>query len=59
MMERKKYITPRIKKVVILAEGYDILAGSVVDKADVTSTGQEVIDLDFSDDSFNHNWERE
>lgn len=57
MIRKMKYITPGIKKSVKLAEGYDILAGSVVEKTEVTSVGQEVIDFDFSDGNFNHNWE--
>jgi hypothetical protein len=35
----------------------NLMAGSVVEKAEVTSTGQEVIDLDFSSGEFNTQWE--
>lgn len=35
----------------------ELLAGSVVDKMRVESTGQEVEEYNFSDSSFNHSWE--
>jgi hypothetical protein len=33
------------------------LAASLVDKAVVTSVGQEVEEYDFTSDEFNHQWE--
>lgn len=51
-----KYTKPEIKKIVELETG-ELMAGSVVEKAEVTSTGQEVIDLDFSSGEFNTQWE--
>ena len=50
------YEKPEIKKIVEI-ESTDLMAGSVVDEAEVTSTGQEVIDLDFSSGEFNTEWE--
>lgn len=35
----------------------NILAASIVDAMIVTSAGQEVTDHDFTDDTFNSDWE--
>lgn len=55
---KKEYQSPRILKIVNIKLGNDLLSGSVVDSStSVTSTGQEVVDYDFSNSEFNHNWE--
>ena len=55
----KNYIRPGIVREVRCECETAFLTGSVVDSiAAVESTGQEVKEYDFSDDtSFNHNWE--
>lgn len=45
-----------VRRIPIQMEG-ELLAGSVVDKMQVQSTGQEVEEIDFSRSSFNHSWE--
>lgn len=52
-----EYKTPIIKRVVLLNNGCGILSGSVVDKSFVKTMGQEVVEYDFSDNDFNHDWE--
>lgn len=51
------YQKPRIGGEVCLYADATILAASVVDLMTVTSTGQEVTDHDFTDDTFNSDWE--
>lgn len=51
------YQKPLICGVVCLSTDAGILAVSVVDDMTVTSSGQEVTDYDFSDDTFNADWE--
>ena len=59
-MKRKlHYETPAIRREVILRTEGEILAGSIVDNADVMTTGQEVVDLDFSNAEFTYSWGRE
>ena len=56
-MKRKlHYETPAIRREVILRTEEEILAGSIVDNADVRITGQEVEDLDFSNAEFTYTW---
>ena len=50
------FITPAILQALSFREETPILAGSVVDQTTVSTTGQEVQDYDWSDSSFNHNW---
>ena len=61
MKRTKNYAPPMIIKKSRVYTETAILAGSVVDKATVTTveaTEQQVVNHDFSsDDSFNHNWE--
>ena len=52
-----KYEKPVIKRIVSFSLRRELLAGSVVDKAEVESVGQEVVEYDFSGDGFNHDWE--
>ena len=53
----KVYESPAILREVALAPQKALLDGSVVDKMNVTATGQQTQDYDFSSDGFNHNWE--
>ena len=57
MGTKKIYSAPAILRLVDYAPQEALLAGSIVDKANVTSVGQKVDTYDFSDDSFNHTWE--
>lgn len=51
------YRKPCIGEEICLRMDADIQATSVVDSMNVTSTGQEVTTSDFSDSSFNADWE--
>lgn len=53
---KKKYNTPTIKKIIKMSSK-PLLYGSVVEKAEVKSMGQEVIEYDFTADGFNTEWE--
>lgn len=57
-MDKKKYLAPCVLKTVEVLSEEDILAGSVVTKdSEIKTTGQEVVEYDFSDTSFNQVWE--
>lgn len=45
-----------LRRISLQTEG-DLLSGSVVDKMQVQSAGQEVEEYDFSTSPFNHSWE--
>lgn len=52
-----KYNSPKILKIKYIQLYQDLLAGSVVSESTtVESTGQEVVDYDFSDNEFNQEW---
>ena len=56
-MAKKTYIPARVyQRLSIEMEGA-LLAGSVVEKMEVESAGQEVETFDFAGPVFNHNWE--
>ena len=57
MKKKKQFVKPEILREITLLPECPILAGSVVDNTTIVSTGQEVQTHDFSDASFNHNWE--
>lgn len=57
MRKKQQFVRPAILQEVTLLPESPILAGSVVDNTTIVSTGQEVQTHDFSDASFNHNWE--
>lgn len=57
LKSKHNYASPVILRVVGFAPRASLLAGSIVDKANVTSVGQQVDNYDFSDGSFNHTWE--
>jgi len=55
-MTKKTYTPARVyERLSIEMEGA-LLAGSVVDKMGVSSTGQEVEEFNFADSGFNHTW---
>ena len=56
MKQKKTFITPAILQALSLHGETPILTGSVAEQTTVTATGQEVQDYDWSDSSFNHNW---
>ena len=51
------YVAPAILQEGRLELEAPILENSLVDKAVITSVGQEVEEHDFSLDTFNHEWE--
>lgn len=53
----KVYESPAILREVALAPKKALLDGSVVDTMNITATGQESEDVDFSGSGFNHNWQ--
>ena len=50
------YATPAILRQVAFVCDESVLAGSIVDTLDVTSTGQELEDKNFETDGFTHTW---
>ncbi len=60
-MRKSKYISPAVVRSVAIETDTEILAGSVVDvfnEGGVQSTGQEVQEMDFSNETaFSHDWE--
>lgn len=59
MEQYRKYVAPAILREMQFVPDGQILAGSVVDKATVTSVGQEVNDINWEAEGFNHTWEGE
>ena len=58
-MTKKTYTPARVyERLSIEMEGA-LLAGSVVDKMGVSSTGQEVEEFNIADTGFNHTWGEE
>ena len=57
MKQKKQFIRPAVLQELSLLPDTPILAGSVVDNTTVYSTGQDVVNHDFSDEDFNHEWE--
>lgn len=59
MWSSKRYVAPVILKEVSVALETDLLAGSTVNKSsEVKTTGQEVVTMDFSQSSFNQDWDK-
>lgn len=55
----KRYIAPSIIKRVSVELETELLAGSTVQsKSEVKTTGQEVVTMDFSQSSFNQEWDK-
>ena len=60
MKQRYSYVSPAIRRVVVLQMQGEILSGSVKDHSRVTTMGQQVDDYNFSPDNdggFNHQWQ--
>ena len=57
MRQKKQFTRPAVLQELSLLPDMPILAGSVVDNTTVYSTGQDVVNHDFSDEDFNHEWE--
>lgn len=57
MVFKKHYQSPELIRKVAFVSDVSLLAGSIVDKANVTSQGQEVDTYDWNDSGFNHKWE--
>jgi len=55
---KQTYVSPAILRQVAFAPGESLLVGSAVNDLNVTSTGQEVQDYDFTTGTgFNHDWQ--
>lgn len=55
----KRYIAPAIIKTVSVELETELLAGSTVQsKSEVKTMGQEVVTMDFSQSSFNQEWDK-
>ncbi len=55
----KAYMAPRIIKVVPVALESDFLAASTVQPdSEVKTMGQEVVTMDFTQSSFNQEWDK-
>ncbi len=57
MKRKQPYKAPAILREVRLQLEGELLSGSVVDHIEVTSMGQDVENIDFSGDTFNHDWQ--
>ena len=57
MGTKKFYQSPAILRQVSYAPTGSLLAGSIVDKATVTSQGQQVDTYEWDTEGFNHTWE--
>lgn len=57
MKNSNHFVTPAVLQVGRLELETPILENSVVDKAVITSVGQEVEEHDFGSSTFNHEWE--
>ena len=56
-MKKKKFLSPLILQEVRISTENNFLASVVENLAPVESTGQQVAEHDFSQETFNHNWE--
>ena len=55
----KRYIAPSVIKAVSIALETNLLAASTVTPdSEVQTTGQEVVSMDFSQSSFNQEWDK-
>ena len=57
MKRKQPYKAPAILREVRLQLEGELLTGSVVDHIEVTSMGQDVEPIDFSPNTFNHDWQ--
>ena len=56
MKQKKQFVRPAILQELSLLPDTPILQGSVVDNTVIVSTGQDVVNHDFSDETFDHQW---
>ena len=54
---KQHYDAPAVLRELAFIPREYLLAGSIVDKATVTSQGQQVDTYNFEDTQFNHEWE--
>ena len=54
---KKAYESPAILRQVACVPQNSLLGGSIVDKATVTSQGQQVDTYNWDTEGFNHEWE--
>ena len=57
MGTKKYYSTPAILRQVSYVPQRALLGGSIVDKATVTSQGQQIDTYNWENEGFNHTWE--
>lgn len=57
MKQKKQFTRPAILQELTLLPESPILQGSTVDNTVIVSTGQDVENHDFSDESFDHQWQ--
>ena len=57
MKQKMRYNAPAVRRVVPVHLKGSLLSGSVADHIEVISMGQDVEELDFSGDGFNHEWQ--
>lgn len=57
MRKKQQFVRPAVLQELTLLPDTPILQGSIVDNTTIVSTGQTVVDHDFSDESFDHQWE--
>ena len=57
MKQKMRYKAPAVRRVVPVHLKGSLLSGSVADHIEVISMGQDVEELDFSGDGFNHEWQ--
>ena len=59
MESRKRYLAPAVIKKVSVELEADLLAASTIQPdSKVNTMGQEVVTMDFSQSSFNQEWEK-
>ena len=59
MESRKRYLAPAVIKQVSVELETDLLgASTVLRSSEVKTTGQEIVTMDFSQSSFNQDWDR-
>lgn len=59
MESRKRYLAPAVIKQVSVELETDLLAASTIQPdSEVKTMGQEVVTMDFSQSSFNQEWEK-
>ena len=56
MKQKKHFIRPAVLQELTLLPDTPILQASIVSSTTVTTTGQQTQDYNWSDTSFNHDW---